>query len=182
MNQRSDDRSNTVSFGEKLASSEAFKALFREGMGLVEETAAYLDGPGRLVSKTLPRAEALAYSSESMRLTTRLMQLASWLLLQRAVNEGELTVMQASTEKRKVRLSRHDFASHAAIFDKLPHELRDLVLQSMRLQERILHLDQLLYGDDPGADAPAGATESLSIDAQFERLRAAFPGASALKP
>jgi regulator of CtrA degradation len=110
------------------------------------------------------------------------MQLASWLLLQRAVNEGELTVMQASTEKRKVRLSRHDFASHAAIFDKLPHELRDLVLQSMRLQERILHLDQLLYGDDPGADGPTGATERLSIAALFERLRAAFPGASALKP
>ena len=35
---------------------------------------------------------ALSYASESMRLTTRLMQLASWLLLQRAVAEGELSV------------------------------------------------------------------------------------------
>ena len=37
----------TVSFGEKLATSQVFAALFRDGMALVEETAAYLDGPGR---------------------------------------------------------------------------------------------------------------------------------------
>ena len=84
-----------VSFGQKLAGSDAFKSLFREGMYLVELSAAYLDGPGRLESKALPRATALAYASESMRLTTRLMQLASWLLMQRAVNEGDLTPAQA---------------------------------------------------------------------------------------
>ena len=33
-----------VSFAEKLAGSEAFGAMFREGMALVEEAAAYLDG------------------------------------------------------------------------------------------------------------------------------------------
>ena len=36
-----------VSFGERLASSQAFADLFRDGMALVEETASYLDGPGR---------------------------------------------------------------------------------------------------------------------------------------
>ena len=80
----------TVSFGEKLAGSQSFSTLFREGMALVEETAAYLDGPGRKESKSLERNAALAYATESMRLTTRLMQLASWLLLHRAVNEGEM--------------------------------------------------------------------------------------------
>ena len=43
-----------VSFGHMLAGSEAFKSLFREGMHLVELSAAYLDGPGRLESKALP--------------------------------------------------------------------------------------------------------------------------------
>ena len=69
-----------VSFGERLASSQAFTDLFRDGMALVEETATYLDGPGRKESKRLERSAALAYATESMRLTTRLMQLASWLL------------------------------------------------------------------------------------------------------
>src|SRR3989442_13595590 len=95
----------TVSFGERLAGSQVFADLFRDGMALVEETAAYLDGPGRQESKKLGRNGALAYASESMRLTTRLMQLASWLLLHRAVKEGEMSLAQANKEKVKIRLS-----------------------------------------------------------------------------
>jgi regulator of CtrA degradation len=181
MNHQFEDKANTVSFGQKLASSEAFRAIFKEGMSLVEETAAYLDGPGRAASKALPRADALAYSSESMRLTTRLMQLASWLLLQRAVNEGEMTLAQATKEKHKVRLARQDLATGRDAFERLPAELRDLALQSLRLQERIIHLDQIIYSADaqpqPAADA-GHLPADLSIAAQFERLRAAFPGSN----
>ena len=97
-----------VSFGARLAASQSFSALFRDGMKLVEETASYLDGPGRQQSKKLDRAGALAYATESMRLTTRLMQLASWLLLHRAVKEGEMSLAQASKEKSKVRLAACD--------------------------------------------------------------------------
>ena len=93
--------SEPVSFGQKLAGSQVFTASFRDGMALVEETAAYLDGLGRQESKKLDRAAALAYATESMRLTTRLMQLASWLLLHRAVNEGEMSLAQANREKPK---------------------------------------------------------------------------------
>src|SRR5262249_18743851 len=82
--------------------SQAFADLFRDGMALVEQTAAYLDGPGRQDSKKLGRNAALAYATESMRLTTRLMQLASWLLLHRAVKEGEISLAQANKEKAKV--------------------------------------------------------------------------------
>src|SRR5579862_2260798 len=84
------ERDGALSFARKLANSESFKALFREGMALVEETAAYLDGAGREEAKKLSRVAALAYATESMRLTTRLMQVASWLLLQRAVREGDM--------------------------------------------------------------------------------------------
>ena len=73
-----------------------------------EETATYLDGPGRQESKKLERSAALAYATESMRLTTRLMQLASWLLLHRAVKEGEMSLAQANKEKAKVKLAAGD--------------------------------------------------------------------------
>lgn len=160
-----------VSFAAKLAASEAFRALFREGMALVESAAAYLDGPGREEAKSLARAESLAYAAESMRLTTRLMQIASWLLLQRAVNEGELTLDQAASEKRKVRLSEQETASTPEMFARLPGPLCDLVGESLRLQMRILHLDRLLYVDPrrPPETAPASP-----VEAQLARLRAAF--------
>ncbi len=162
---------NTVSFAQKLASSENFKALFKEGMGLVEEAASYLDGQGRVDAKALVRLDALAYASESMRLTTRLMQLASWLLLQRAVNEGELSPAQAASDKHKVKLSRQDLAAPAEQFERLPEQLRELCARSMRLQSRILHLDRLLYAK---AEEEAVATVNFGIRGQLEQLRRAF--------
>ena len=108
MSEKSLDQAQPVSFGERLAGSQAFAELFRDGMALVEETATYLDGPGRQQSKKLERGAALAYATESMRLTTRLMQLASWLLLHRAVKEGEMSLAQAGKEKSKVKLAASD--------------------------------------------------------------------------
>src|SRR5213078_5223063 len=91
-----------VSFGERLAASQAFADLFRDGMALVEQTAAYLDGAGRQESKLLSRNAALAYAAESMRLTTRLMQVASWLLVQRAVREGDMAANAACEDRYRL--------------------------------------------------------------------------------
>ena len=120
-----------VSFSERLASSQIFATLFRDGMALVEETATYLDGSGRSESKKLERSAALVYATESMRLTTRLMQLASWLLLHRAVKEGEMTLAQASKEKSKVRLAACE-----------PGDARSIALLPGKLQELIVALGQ----------------------------------------
>src|SRR6059036_632448 len=133
-----------VSFGERLAASQAFADLFRDGMALVEQTAAYLDGPGRQESKKLDRSAALAYATESMRLTTRLMQLASWLLLHRAVKEGEMTLGQANREKTKVKLSAADPGSSDSI-EKLPSQLQDLIARSMALQSKVRRLDTSIH-------------------------------------
>ena len=66
MKDRSADEAAPVSFGERLAGSQAFATLFRDGMALVEETAAYLDGPGRQESKRLERNAALLRSSRDI--------------------------------------------------------------------------------------------------------------------
>lgn len=146
-----------IAFARHLAGSRVFRALFQDGMDLVEETAAYLDGPGRTDSRELSRVGSFAYATESMRLTTRLMQLASWLLLQRAVNNGEITPEQAATEKAKVKLSGLASATRGPGWDDLPERLRDLIERSTRLQARIRRLDGA-FGIDPvlthGPDNP----------------------------
>ena len=103
-NRRTDEQ-EPIAFGATFVRSEAFKALFREGMALIESAAAYLDGAGREESRRLPRPAALAYTTESMRLTTRLMQVASWLLVQRAVAQGEITPAQVASERSRVGLT-----------------------------------------------------------------------------
>lgn len=138
------DRPAAVSFVDRMVQSEAFKTLFRDGMTLVEATAAYLDGDGRAESRALTRGAALAYATESMRLTTRLMQITSWLLLQRAVNEGELTREEAEAEHRKVKLSPQETVSSSDLTAQLPEQLKDLIAQSLRLQQRIMMIDTVL--------------------------------------
>jgi regulator of CtrA degradation len=161
--------SETVSFGERLASSQVFSDLFRDGMALVEETAAYLDGPGRQDSKKLERAAALAYATESMRLTTRLMQLASWLLLHRAVKEGEMSLAQANKEKAKVKLSAGEQADDQNI-KLLPERLRVLILRSRTLQTAVRRLDATIHASQARPLADTGNP----VERQLGLLRAAF--------
>ncbi|MEJ8473069.1 DUF1465 family protein [Roseibium algae] len=163
----------TVHFAPRLATSDTFQSLFQEGMALVEETAVYLDGSGRSESKSLERPASLAYATESMRLTTRLMQLASWLLLQRAVNEGEMSTEQAGTEKNKVRLDKLSSATGGPSWEELPDSLKELINRSIRLQERVVHLDQMLYDN---AEALTDSNDN-PVAAQLNQLHAAFGAA-----
>ena len=157
-----------IAFGQRLAGSQVFSTLFREGMALVEETATYLDREGRSDSRELSRTGSLAYAAESMRLTTRLMQLAAWLLLQRAVNDGEMSAELAAPEKAKVRLEGLASATTGSGWDDLPKPLRDLIERSMGLQERIRRLDSAI-----GPDAATAPIDN-PVGRQLGRLAKAF--------
>src|SRR6516164_5659103 len=161
------DAIRPVLFGEKLAASQNFSQLFRDGMKLVEETAAYLDGPGRRESKGLGRSAALGYATESMRLTTRLMQLASWLLLHRAVNEGEMSLAQANKERMKVKLAPNERPEDAGIV--LPEQLSNLITRSKKLQDEVRRLDTTIH-----APIPEARGSSNPLEQQMGILRAAF--------
>ncbi|WP_421726371.1 DUF1465 family protein [Bauldia sp.] len=154
MAERQQGAGTPIPFTRRLVGSEAFLTLFREGMTLVEETADYLDGDGRAESRRLSRVGALAYATESMRLTTRLMQVASWLLLQRAVNDGEMSAERANAEKSKVKLTGLATATEGAGWDALPATLQDLIVRSLRLQARVRRLEAgegEAVGDNPVA-------------------------------
>jgi regulator of CtrA degradation len=166
MGEKSLGEAGAVSFGERFASSQAFTALFREGMALVEETASYLDGDGRAEAKALQRHAALAYATESMRLTTRLMQLASWLLLHRAVNEGEMSLVQARKEKAKVRVWSDEHGDDESR-RLLPERLRELIDRSLDIQGRVRRLDSTIHSS-------GGAAVSNPVERQMGLLRAAF--------
>jgi regulator of CtrA degradation len=153
-----------------FARSELFDRTFQEGMELVEETANYLDGSGRQQSKDLDRTAALGYASESMRLTTRLMQVASWLLVQRAVREGDMEPTLACDARYRLAPETAARRESDANLDILPSGLLDLLDRSERLYERVLHLDRRMYVDATEEQAPH------PVLSQIEKLRAAFGG------
>lgn len=150
---------------DDFARSELFDRTFREGMELVEDTAAYLDGDGRRESKLLSRATALAYAGESMKLTTRLMQIASWLLVQRAVREGDMTALAACDARYRLTDRKPETEPTNS---ELPIALVEYLIRAEKLYDRVLHLDRRMYLDAPGEDAVN------PVQSQLDRLTAAF--------
>lgn len=173
MNEASRDNGKTVKLAERRVFSQSFKPLYNEGMGLVEEAAGYLDGQGRAEAKKLSRLAATLYAAESMRLTTRLMQIASWLLLQRAANSGEMTRDQVASEKSKVRLDTASAHDEAAGWDELPKEFFDLVNRSLRLQSLVRRMDEEVYGSGTVTVLPRGHRGNPVSD-QIMLLNTAF--------
>ncbi|MEE2525602.1 DUF1465 family protein [Hyphobacterium sp. HN65] len=152
----------------EFAGSEHFARLFRDGMDMVEETASYLDGPGREDAKAMGRAGALAYAAESMKLTTRLMQAASWLLAQRQVAEGDLSPDQLVNGQYRLPADDDPEELWPADGDIAPGVLADLAGRSRQLYARLKRIDESLFDG-------AGASESGSpVGDQLNRLMDAF--------
>jgi regulator of CtrA degradation len=150
----------------EFAASEMFDRLFKEGMSLVEEAATYLDGPGRTDSRKLNRELALVYAAESMEVTTRLMQAASWLVVQRAVREKDMKVEEAGDEKYRIAKPGEPHPVARAV---MPAPLMALVDRSRALYERVWRFDAALYTESvQPAENP--------VMRQIDRLRAAAEG------
>jgi regulator of CtrA degradation len=146
---------------QSFTGSALFQHTFDEGMSLVEETARYLDGPGREEQRHLPRKTAMLYAGESMRVTTRLMQAASWLLVQRAVSEGDMKIEDAQNERYRLGSKEICFGGGASeAVEALPVKLQDLLSRSDDLYRRIARLDDVLFGK---AEIPAGARGTMAM-------------------
>jgi regulator of CtrA degradation len=154
---------------QSFTSSALFDRTFDEGMSLVEETARYLDGRGREESRALPRKAALLYAGESMRVTTRLMQAASWLLIQRAVREGEMKAEDAAGERYRLGSKEICLGGRNESVELLPKTLCDLLDRSEQLYRRIARLEDAMLADN--------AQAKPAVQAQFERLQQTYGSA-----
>ena len=157
---------------QKFIASALFDRTFEEGMSLVEECARYLDGRGRDESRALPRKASVIYAGESMRVTTRLMQAASWLLVQRAVQEGDMSPEDAASDRYRLGAREICFGRREDSLGELPEKLVDLLERSESLYRRIARFDDIFFRDI--AEVP-----KAPLQGHFARLEAAFGAAQA---
>jgi regulator of CtrA degradation len=166
----------TVSFAERFTASEQFDQIFKDGMALVDRTAAYLDGAGRQEAKALTASLNVIYATESMRLTTRLLELASWLLMRRALKLGEITAEEAHVKRRRIRLGVAR-PQHVKDYGDLPRAIRALIEESFALQDRVVRIDRALEA----ARASHFESQENPVSRQIASIEAAF-GNGALRP
>jgi regulator of CtrA degradation len=161
------DGDEPVSFGERFTRSNQFDRVFKEGMALVERTAEYLDREGRSESRKLKPPVSLTYSTESMRLTTRLLDLASWLLIQRGIKNGEISREEAAARRSRLKLGGTGRPTHIVHFDQLPTKLQHLIEESFQITDRIVQLDRAIEGTATDGGANPVGEQLAQIESAF---------------
>ena len=133
---------------------------YDEGVGLVVEARNYFATAAAVDASGLTMAQQLRYCRESLRLTSRLMQIMGWLLVQRAVENRELTAENASSNEIRMLRDRVYLDEEVVATGGLPPAIADLTARSRRLFVRSVRLDGMLVReavretDSPSTAAP----------------------------
>lgn len=126
-------------------------ALYSEAMLLADEARAYLDGMGKRDRDVLDPVGRVAFSCESLKVTTRLMHVIAWLLTQPAVAIGEISRLDGRPPSR--RLGGTPESPDESIM-LLPYNARLLVEASIDLHRRVRRLDAA-QAEEAAVESPA---------------------------
>lgn len=129
------------------ASVTFFSRTYDEALDLTREARDYIAGRGAAERAKLSPGGKLAASCEEMRVTARLTQVMAWLLIQRAVHEGEITRAEAAAPEHRLAGQSACLADPVVPPEELPERLAELLERSRNLYERVQRLDATLDQD-----------------------------------
>jgi regulator of CtrA degradation len=135
---------------KKRMTARLVDSLYTEAMVLADEARSYFDQIGRGDREALPPIARVAFSCESLKVTTRLMHVIAWLLTRKAIAAGEIGDGEGAPESRRLGLAAD--SDRDALTD-LPPQAREIVAASIDLYDRVFRIDQGLVEPEP--DSPA---------------------------
>jgi len=149
----------TMTIAGTPLTSKLVDSLYVEAMVLADEARSYFDRSGREDRLALDPMLRVGFSCESLKVTTRLMHVIAWLLTQRAIEAGELTLAQSRRPMRKLGRAPE---SDDALVTRLPPEAVQLIEASQDLYARIQRLEE-------GTTLPPQASPARSLMSRLER-------------
>jgi regulator of CtrA degradation len=134
--------------------------LYIEAMVLADEARSYFDSDR--ARDIVPAAAGVAFSCESLKVTTRLMHVIAWLLNQKAIRAGELNSRDTFDGLEELGYAP---ASDRLWLEQLPDEAQILIAASEDLYYRVKRLVEHMARADTVVPEPL---------VMMDRLRAAF--------
>lgn len=131
---------------------------YHDALALVSETVTYLEGRGIMDRDTMDPAARNIFAAESMRLTTRLMQVVSWFLVQRAVQTGELTREQAQEPARQLGAVQVCLGEAVEGAEFLPARIKELLDRSRHIFEQVWRVEVMMMEE---RDTPKNPVHDL---------------------
>ncbi|HEX8217043.1 MAG TPA: DUF1465 family protein [Allosphingosinicella sp.] len=114
-------------------------SLYVEAMVLADEARAYFDSAGRDDRLALDPSLRIGFACESLKVTTRLMQVVAWLMTRRAVAAGELSLSQAEGGERRLGDAPD---SDDEVLPRLPEAALALIRSSQDLYDRVRRIGE----------------------------------------
>lgn len=119
--------------------SRLIDSLYTEAMLLADEARSYFDDAGRDERATLEPFARVGFACESLKVTTRIMHIVAWLLTQRAIESGEIPMIEGRRPERRLG---HAQDSDPAVVTQLPPAAQKLINSSAELYARIKRIDE----------------------------------------
>ncbi|KAA6206258.1 MAG: DUF1465 family protein [Candidatus Tokpelaia sp.] len=174
---------NMVIMAEHQAFARGFDILFAGGLALADKVSRYFNGAGSEGAEYFSPALARFYERERKKLGIKVMQMAAWLWLERALRDGEMSAEQAAAEKRKLVFVAQfspihentaaqpaDSADYDTYFAQLPPAYRLLAQEVEYFVSRLPYMDK--------ETAPAAARQQLRapnpVTLQWQKLHRSF--------
>jgi regulator of CtrA degradation len=145
---------------EVRITSRLIDSLYTEAMLLADEARSYFDDAGRDERAGLEPFARVGFACESLKVTTRIMHIVAWLLTQRAIESGELSMVGARRPERRLG---HAQDSDPAVVGQLPEAAQRLILASSELYARIKRIDE------GGLEAEAPQSPARALMGRLER-------------
>jgi len=126
------------------AEMAVFTRTYDETLDLIVEARNYMvysRPPGR---RSRISNDNLRFSCEALRVTSRLTQVMAWLMLQRAVQDGEISAQEACDEKNRLSGQSVCLDESGLEDSEIPAGLRSLLNRSLSLYKRISRLEEMV--------------------------------------
>ncbi|MEE9434296.1 MAG: DUF1465 family protein [Sphingorhabdus sp.] len=131
-------------------------ALYTEAMLLADEARSYFDRDP--AENGMDTRTAVAFSCESLKVTTRLMHSIAWLLGQKALRAGEIADEDARSDARQLGYAP---ASDDIALPTFPLEAQHIISASEDLYYRLQRLGNGLTNDNVAAPEPHKMLEQI---------------------
>jgi regulator of CtrA degradation len=119
--------------------SRLIDSLYTEAMLLADEARSYFDDVGRGDRASLEPFARVGFACESLKVTTRIMHIVAWLLTQRAIESGEIPMLDGRRPERKLGNAQD---SDPLVVAQLPQSAQRLINSSADLYARIRRIDE----------------------------------------
>lgn len=142
-------------------------SLYVEAMVMADEARAYFDASAPVEESFADPLKRVAFTCESLKVTTRLMHIIAWLLTQRAWQRGEIGEEELGSDKYGLGPAS---ASDPALVSGFPFAARALVEGSEELYGRVARLQDRMLAAMRKRPMPDVGPARLLMD----RLHTAF--------